>query len=268
MARPQRRKLGETLVEAGLIDDFQLRSALADQKRWGNRLGKTLVKLGFVEEEPLMRHLSRLMGYPLAEIHGRDIDLEVLSLLPGDMAEKHRCLPLFIEDEGASRYLYLGMEEPADLDTLDALQLRTGFEICPVLIGFRELDAGLRRFYGFGVDGDVKAEGDDDLCGNLVGPECLRHGDEALDAAPEAVTAPSVAAPATPSPDESFQVGLDSTPPVRADGGATARSPRPAIEVPTRRILQALTQVLIEKGVMTRDELVAHVKALSTRDED
>ncbi|MBW2313297.1 MAG: hypothetical protein JRH10_03825 [Deltaproteobacteria bacterium] len=273
MPRPQRKKLGEILVEAGLIDDLQLRSALADQKRWGNRLGKTLVKLGFVEEEPLMRHLSRLMGYPVAEIQGRDVDVEVLALLPSDVAEKYRCLPLFIEDEGAARYLYLGMEEPANLDTLDALQLRTGYQICPVLIAFRDLDSGLRRFYDLSAEG---ADGSDDLdpAKGVVGPDCLRHGDEVLDAGAEA----AAREPATRNPEESFQIGIDAAgllqndsddaaAPLQSESESEPPAPtRLAGEVPTRRILQALTQVLVEKGVMTRDELVAQVKVLAERD--
>jgi len=277
MPRPPRKKLGETLVEAGLIDDLQLRSALADQKRWGNRLGKTLVKLGFVEEEPLMRQLSKLMGYPLAEIRGRDVDLDVLGLLPRDLAEKHRCLPLFVEGDGAARYLYLGMEEPADLDTLDALQLRTGFEICPVLIGFRDLDAGLRRFYGVGDD--LRVEPDDVPTGELVGPDCLRHGEEPLAtaAAPSTPgTQPStpIAESVGPDSEESFEVGVNVPPEVGVQAlptPATAAAPsrtRPAREVPTRRILQALTQVLVEKGVLTRAELIAQVNELTDPSDD
>jgi len=286
MPRPERKKLGETLVEAGLIDALQLRSALADQKRWGNRLGKTLVKLGFVEEEPLMRHLSRVMGYPLAEIRGRSIPDEVVGLLPASLAEKHRSLPLFVESQGAARYLYLGMEEPADLDTLDALQLRTGLEICPVLIGFRELDAGLRRHYGIGLDndrgGDAPPAG-----GEPVGPDCLRHGDESLvdDAAAEAVgpPEPEAAADAAPptatsdapdpgafgDPEESFMVGVtaDAEVPSQAPGAPSSPRERTSGEIPTRRILQALTQVLVEKGVLTRAELVAQVKALASDDD-
>ena len=262
MARPEHKKLGETLVDAGLIDGFQLRSALADQKRWGNRLGKTLVKLGFVEEAPLMRHLSRLMGYPLAELRGREIEAEVLALIPSAVAEKNRCLPLFIEADGASRYLYLGMEEPADLDTLDSLQLRTGLEIFPVLIGFRELDAGLRCYYGVGLDSD--RNGDEaafDPGGGPVGPDCLRHGDEALDAAPE--TTDAQAALAMADPEESFELGVMAP----AAPGTDSAAASPTGETPTRRILQGLTQILIEKGILTRDELVAHVNALAAREE-
>lgn len=252
MTRNTRKKIGEALVEAGLIGEVQLRSALADQKRWGNRLGKTLVKLGFVEEAPLMRQLSRLMGYPLAEIRGREIDGEVLALVPPDQAEKARCIPLFVDDDGASRYLYLGMEEPADADALEALQLRIGLEICPVLIGFSELDASLRRYYGVGLDGDAVFQADPEgfeIGGGPVGSDCLRHGDEALtgDAEPEAAqrSAPAAAAEASPAAEDAGRVG----------------------ETSTRRILQALTHVLVEKGMLTRAELIHQIQELAKTDD-
>ena len=270
MSRRVRKRIGETLIEAGLIDEFQLRSALADQKRWGNRLGKTLVKLGFVEEGPLMRHLSKVMGYPVAEVGGAEIDSEVRALVPADQAKKFRCVPLFIDGTGASRYLYVGMEEPADLNQLDALQLRTGMTVCPVLIGFGELDAALARYYGVGLDAPGKPEENQgfEIGGpRQVGPDCLRHGDEALesDAAAEGpAPVPEGPAPvAEPAPAE----GAAAEP-----AAATPASPsegNPAVkmnEVPTRQILQALTLALMDKGVLTPDELKARVRSLQGRD--
>lgn len=257
MPGSHRQKLGEALVASGLIDGFQLRSALADQRRWGNRLGKTLVKLGFVEEAPLMRQLSRLMGYPLAEIRDREIAAEVLALVPRSLAEKMRCLPLFVDGDGASRYLYLGMEEPADLDALDALQMRTGLQICPVLIGFQELDDGLRRHYGIGPDADPGATTDElEIGGGVVGPDCLLHGDEALSIESD------------PSAPEAPSVETDPAPATREPVARSAARPGPASsgEVPTRRILQALTQLLIERGVFTGEELVAQIRKLGEGD--
>ena len=65
--------LGEILVESGMIDGFQLRSALADQKRWGRPLGVTLVKLGFVDEEELLRMLSRQLDVAIVDLKGKRI---------------------------------------------------------------------------------------------------------------------------------------------------------------------------------------------------
>lgn len=255
MPAPNRPKLGEALVASGLIDELQLRSALADQKRWGNRLGRTLIKLGFVEELPLMRQLSKLMGYPLAEIRGRIVAEEVLAHVARDLAEKMRCLPLFVDDDGPSRYLYLGMEEPADLDALDALQMQVGMEICPVLIGSRELEAGLRRHYGIGPEGEAGANDDFELGGDHVGPDCLLHGDDALDLdtspGAEALAAEPEPAQAAPAAEADAAVGA---------GAAPAR----AGEASTRRILQALTHLLMEKGLLSREELLAKVRELES----
>ena len=250
MTSTSRKRIGEALLEAGLINELQLRSALADQKRWGNRLGKTLVKLGFIEEGPLMRQLSKLMGLPLAEITGREISSEVLALIPPDLAEKFRCVPLFVDDG----YLYVGMEEPADVATLDALHFRTGMEVCPVLIGFRPLDEALRGHYGIGLEGDSTLDpGAGETFeigageGGPVGPDCLLHGDE--DLALESDGGDDTA---------EFQIGPDD------EDGAASQKPR---DVPTRHILQALTQTLIAKGIITRDELFEQLKKIGDRDE-
>jgi len=142
-----------------------------------------------------------------------------------------------------------------------------------VLIGFRDLDAGLRRFYGVG--GDPRVESDDVSTGELVGPDCLRHGEEPL-ATTVTPSTPSTPDAGTelPDPEESFEVGVNAPPEVGVNAppevgvnaspevGAPARR-APAAEVPTRRILQALTQILVEKGVLTRAELIAQVHALT-----
>ena len=76
-----KRKLGEILVESGMIDGFQLRSALADQKRWGRPLGVTLVKIGFVDEEELLRMLSRQLDVAIVDLHGKRIAPEAAQSL-------------------------------------------------------------------------------------------------------------------------------------------------------------------------------------------
>jgi hypothetical protein len=268
MSRKIRKRIGETLVEAGLIDGFQLRSALADQKRWGNRLGKTLVKLGFVEEAALMRHLSRVMGLPVAELGGRAIDREVIALVPADQAQKLRCLPLFVDGLGASRYLYVGMEEPGDLDRLDALQMATGLTVCPVLIGFGELDAGLRRHYGIHAEGERGSDEDEagsDIGSDArVGPDCLRHGDEALASDVRSAPAPAAKAEASRAPAAKAAAEAPRAPAAAPASAAADKDDKPG-EIPTRQILQALTQVLIEKGVLTREELLSQVRSLKRR---
>ena len=88
-------RLGEILLLAGVIDEYQLASALAEQARWGHRLGVTLIKLGFVEERDLVRGLAHQLNLPVAGLEGKSISPEVLAYVPREVAEKTMTLPLF-----------------------------------------------------------------------------------------------------------------------------------------------------------------------------
>ena len=59
-----KKRLGDVLLENGIIDEFQLRSGLAHQKKWGNRLGESLIELGFISENTLMKVLSKFFNIP------------------------------------------------------------------------------------------------------------------------------------------------------------------------------------------------------------
>jgi len=143
-----RPKLGEILVQAGVIDELQLASALGEQRRWGRRLGVTLIKLGMVEEAHLMRALAKQLDLPIATLQGKRIAPEVLALVPPRMASEHGVIPLFVQQEEKGRgRLYLGMEDPSDIELLDDLSFRTGLEIRPVMVTPSDLGAALDRYY-------------------------------------------------------------------------------------------------------------------------
>ena len=60
-------RLGELLVRAGVLDEYKLNAALAEQQRWGGRLGRVLVDMGFVSEEILVKALSKQLAVPVAQ---------------------------------------------------------------------------------------------------------------------------------------------------------------------------------------------------------
>jgi hypothetical protein len=226
----KRAKLGELLVEAGLIGKTQLAAALGEQRRWGNRLGLTLVRMGFLEEEDLVRALAVQLGLPVARIRGKRIEPEALELVPAELADKHRCLPLFVREEGGARVLHLAMEDPVDLATIDALCFQLGVEIRPVLAAPTELEDAMHRHYHWATMGGGEPPAPRPVDADER-PELLAV--RRLGAEPEPVAA-------TP----------DAAPPARAGVGAD-------------QILRALTQLLIEKGVLTRDELVARLSEVA-----
>lgn len=142
-----RPKVGEILVQAGIIDELQLASALGEQSRWGRRLGMTLIKLGMVQEGHLVRALARQYDLPVASLAGKKIAPEVIALVPAKLAIEHSVVPLFVKKEGHKSQLFLGMEEPSDLGILDDLAFHTGMSIRPVMVGPTELGEAIDRYY-------------------------------------------------------------------------------------------------------------------------
>ena len=142
-----RPRVGEILVSAGIIDELQLDAALGEQKRWGRRLGVTLIKMGMVEEGHLIRALAKQLDLPVASLAGKRIPEDVIALVPGRMASEHGVIPLFTKEGGRNGQLYLGMEDPSNLAVLDDLAFRTGMEIHPVMVGPTELGEAIDRYY-------------------------------------------------------------------------------------------------------------------------
>lgn len=140
-------KVGEILLDAGIIDDMQLAAALGEQSQWGSRLGATLVKMGMVSEADLIRALALQHGLPVASVSGKRIPADVIALVPARIAFDHGVLPLFVKPGDQTSCLFLGMEDPSNLAVLDDLSFRTGLEIQPVMVGPTELSEGIDRFY-------------------------------------------------------------------------------------------------------------------------
>jgi MSHA biogenesis protein MshE len=139
---------GRGLVESGLVSAAQLNQALAAQRETGRMLGRTLVDLGFLDEDTLVGALARQLRVPVADLRGLRVDPELLEIVPTALAHKHRCLPLYLEASGNSRQLHLALEDPGDAVALDELRARIGIAIKPLLAAPSALDAALFRNYG------------------------------------------------------------------------------------------------------------------------
>jgi len=140
-------KIGEILLAARVIDEAQLKAALADQKRWGGRLGIGLIKLGFLSERDLVRGLASQLELPIADLEGKRIPSAVLELVPFEFAEQFTCLPLFVKEDLGIATLYLGMDDPLNLDVIDNLSFRIGMPVRAVVVAPSELNEGIDRFY-------------------------------------------------------------------------------------------------------------------------
>lgn len=140
-------RLGELLVEAGLLSESQLRAALAEHRWRGVHLGATLVSMELVSESALTRALASQLSLPIVSLQGKQIHPDILELVPVEAARKHRILPLFVREDAGSQTLFVGIGDPTNLEILDEVCARVGTPVRPVVVSPSELDDALARLY-------------------------------------------------------------------------------------------------------------------------
>ncbi len=137
------KKIGDLLKEAGLIDEFQLQSALSHQRNWGGKLGTILIELEFVREEDIARVIADKMRFPYINLFEPAIPEAVINLIKPDIAKKYQVVPAKKE----AGTLFLAMSDPLDIEAIDALRFATGLKIKPSLAMASEIKDAIRQYY-------------------------------------------------------------------------------------------------------------------------
>src|SRR5216684_3558519 len=119
-------RIGDLLVKAGVITDLQLKAALAEQSQWGGKLGDILVRMEFINEEVLVRALSKQTGIARADLAG-EVNQTAGKHVPAETAEEFNLVPLALKDEG--RTLVVAMSDPGNVMVTDHLRSLTGCRI-------------------------------------------------------------------------------------------------------------------------------------------
>lgn len=146
--QPVKKRLGDFLVEEGLIDKFQLQAALAEQKKWGGRLGKQLIELGILSEEVLVKVLSKLLALPSVDVGRLSIPRGVMDYVQVKTAEKFNLIPIGIEEApGGRKTIIVAMSDPTNLAALDELRFTTGCAIRPVVSGDTSIERAIKIYY-------------------------------------------------------------------------------------------------------------------------
>ncbi|CAV17340.1 GspE/PulE family protein [Vibrio atlanticus] len=139
-----RKRLGDLLVEEGIITEYQVEQALAAQKRTGRKLGDALIELGFLSEQQMLSFLSQQLAIPLIDISRANVDVEAVQLLPEVHARRLRAL--IIGRQGDT--LRVAMSDPADLFAQESLLSQLGdYALEFVVAQERQLVDGFDRYY-------------------------------------------------------------------------------------------------------------------------
>ncbi len=145
-------KLGKLLISANLITEKQLNEALVAirQSKGATRLGSTLVKMGYIQEEKLLQFLSQQYRVPAVDLKMyQHIDPAIIKLVSLELVKKHMVLPL--RRVGAT--VTVAMLDPTNMLALDDLKFRTNYTIEPVIAAESALIEAIKKYYGAGVAG-------------------------------------------------------------------------------------------------------------------
>lgn len=272
------KKLGEMLVEAGIINPAQLQEALRHQRIAGGRMGSNLVALGFVSEEVLMDFLAHQTGVPRLDTRNLDVPAAVLKRIPKRLAEQLNVLPI---EHKEPRSLVLAMVDPSDLNAIDSARFASGLHIEPVVVSHSALRQAIAEQYRkietpggvIEVDTNPGAGGlPVTIDAHLAEPMLIHHvqpgkysRDPFMDEAPETANLPAASNPfsfftADPlepqDPDASAiaAFGADAPMVIHARPGANLQARR--LETfQTRTLVLGVIKMLQRRGILGDDEL-------------
>jgi len=137
-------RIGELMVNQGLITREQLEECLRQQVHEKKKLGAVLVENGYATERQIAEVLEFQLGYPSVSLLDEQPDDAAVRLVPESLARKHAVIPF----RKAGGKLLLAMEDPLDYGAIEDVRLYTGLAVQPVIATRSEIEQALSRLYG------------------------------------------------------------------------------------------------------------------------
>ena len=160
MPESMKKRLGEMLVDEGIISEEQLQEALHEQKIKGGRLEKILISQGYVTQDVIMAFVGTQLGIPhVSLIEIGEIPNDVVFSVPESIATNHCLIPIVKKD----KKLTVAMADPLNVFAIDDIKMMTGFEVEPAIASETEIRAMQAKYYGSaagGAGGGGEAGGD------------------------------------------------------------------------------------------------------------
>ena len=155
-----RKKIGECLIQAGLITEDDLQIALAEHKKTGERIGVVLVRLNFATEKQVTKALAYQLGFPYASLNDEPPDPTAVVLIPKDVALKRVCVAVKLE----KNLLTVAMSDPLLFSLVQDLEFQTGYRIKQVVATKTDIlesiengypDKAIAKYSGGGTTGGL-----------------------------------------------------------------------------------------------------------------
>jgi len=139
-----RKRLGDMLVEKGVISQKQLQEALDVQKVTGKKFGEVLSTMGVVAEKDMMVFLQMQLGARCVDLSKESLDKSLVRVIPAGMAKRSNVIPVAIVD----KKLEVAMEDPLDFVLISDLKRVSSMEITAVIASKESIQQAIRKLYG------------------------------------------------------------------------------------------------------------------------
>lgn len=144
MKREARKRLGDLLVEVGLISREQLEQALNTQKATGKKLGEVLMSEGLVTQEDIIQVLEFQLGIPHVVLERYKINQAACLLIPENLARRYELIPIS-QQNGV---LTVAMSDPLNVFAIDDVSIYSGMEVQPVIATSKDILKAIDKYYG------------------------------------------------------------------------------------------------------------------------
>ena len=140
----QVRRLGQMLVDAGVVSEAQLSDALEVQKTRGSQLGRVLVELGFATQAAILQILADQIGIRFVQFKDIHPDANAVAAVPRELAVRYTVMPVGFDQKGR---LVVAMADPQNVLALDDLRIVTGFDCMPAIATREDIVSTIEEIY-------------------------------------------------------------------------------------------------------------------------
>lgn len=141
-------RLGEILIEKGLLTQQQLDAAVKEQQKTQEVLGQVLVRMGFISEKKMLRTLAEQQGIGFIELSNIKIPDNVVKSIPAKFAWHYKVMPVSIE----GNLLTVAISNPFDMWAMDDLETNFSYRVANVLATASDIMEAIKKYYGVGSE--------------------------------------------------------------------------------------------------------------------
>ena len=136
-------KIGELLVQNKIIDSIQLNEAIKRMREKGTSLLNTLCEMGAIEDDDLSDFLSKYYKVPAVNLKEMELDQEIVSLIPEELAKKYKAIPI----NRTGRTLVVAMADPTNLQAIEEIEFLTDYKVEPVVATENQIKEAIDKFH-------------------------------------------------------------------------------------------------------------------------